>query len=264
MRDASPKIPMTPAEFVAWLNQPELEEGIDRNYFAEMIESMNLRLEDVPPGYRSREPREEWLKRRRLFEDWMLNATLGTFPFYFKRNSLQTPRYTWEPRSEIPGPERRRILIAREIVRLDEGGLLRAVRRCSVCDERRWFESHDPRKKWCSDSCRKKHHKDEQVLRERAARLRRALPSHWNDLDSRGYVYLYTTNCTGCERPVQWWRTPLRKTGRRGRPPATMIIPLESIQSTDGLRVRDHIHHLRLEELRREGERSKNVDYLLY
>jgi len=146
-------------------------------------------------------------------------------------------------------------LIALAIVELDKQGLLRAVRRCSVCYER-WFESRDPRKKWCSDSCRKKHHKDEQVLRERAARLRRALPSHWKHLIPRGYLYMYDAPCPSCSRPVQWWKTPLRKTGRRGRPPATMVIPLESMGSTDGLRVRDHINHLRLEEWKREGEGS--------
>lgn len=169
------------------------------------------------------ESREEWLERRRLWGDSALNDMLGMFPLYYTRDLRRTPPYKLEPDWKVPGRERRQILIALAIVRLDERGLLRAIRRCSVCDERRWFESHDPRKKWCSDSCRKKHHKNEQVLRERAARHRRALPSHWNDLVPRGYLHISSQGyCPGCSRRVQWWRTPLRKTGRRGRPPATM------------------------------------------
>jgi hypothetical protein len=283
MIDPSPKIPETPAEFVAWLNHPwpsefiptgrtpkrvierkgfEIEEGALRDQFAELIEILNVRPEDVPPGYRLREPREKWLEARRFFGDHIVNNILGTFPLYFQRCSGQAQAYKVEPGREVSGFQRRQIMIALVIVSLDQQGLLRTIRRCSVCDEKRWFEARDRRKKWCRDLCRKRHHKDEQVLRERAARTIRVLPSHWNDLVSRGYIYLGEANCPGCQQPVQWWRTPLRKTGRRGRPPATMDIPLERIQGTDGPRVRHHIDHFRLEELKREREGVKNVDHL--
>jgi hypothetical protein len=164
----------------AWLNRPHVGEAPmgDARAIRALKDSALRGLVEPVIEYIA-DLSQELPTRRGVRAGWLLqrmgvNTLLEVCLVYpqLEIPSRQGWKITWRPDEHTHEDNRERIQLLQGIVSYAERGWMRLLRRCRQC--RRWFCSKDPKKKFCSDSCRKRNYRQSESGRaKRRAYMRR-------------------------------------------------------------------------------------------
>jgi hypothetical protein len=167
----------------AWLNLPHVKEapmGADARAIEALKDSGIRRL--VEPIIEFIVDLSQELRTRRgvrvdldwWFHRYAVNRLLEVCRVYpqLEIPSRQGWKITWHPGRRLHEDSRDRIRVLQTMVSYAERGWLRLLRRCRQCQ--RWFCARDSRKKFCSDSCRKRDYRQSEAGRaKRRAYMKR-------------------------------------------------------------------------------------------